>query len=137
MKKPKTDFKIPRTLPKFQTFLHISPAKNRESILEHGLTVANPPSGYGEKPELEALYFYHEDNIDVIYDMVNTFDDFDVWEVKGLYKEYMLPDEDSGTDTWQASLQKFGTFAYSQDVPVKNVKFMCNINRDVKRKIKA
>lgn len=137
MKKPKTNFGIPRTLPKFQTFLHISPAKNRESILKHGLSLTMPYSGYGEPPMLEALYFYHEDNINVIYDMINTFDDFDIWEVKGLYKEYMLPDEDSGTDTWQASLQKFGTFAYKQSVPVKNVKFMCNINRDIKRKIKA
>ena len=60
---------------------HMTPRKNRESILKHGLTVDNPASGYGGIPEHKAVYLYHQNNINVFYDMVAKFRDVDVWQI--------------------------------------------------------
>lgn len=112
-------------------FLHISPRKNRKSILKNGLTINNKASGYGATPEHKAIYMYHEDNINVIYDMVNVFDDFDVYEI---YldisdKPFLIADEDSKAKDWMSSIETFGTLGISKSIEPQKVKFMMNINR--------
>lgn len=110
------------------TMLHISPRKNRESILKKGLIVEQPASGYGVAPTQKALYFYHEDNINVVYDAIDTFGNFDVFEITGLKPSLAFPDEDSKATTWRESLKRFGTIAYRANVKPGNIKFLCNIN---------
>lgn len=122
--------KLPRpSRTKPLVLLHISPRKNRKSILSNGLTVDMTNSGYGEKPVHNAVYLYHDDNINIIYDMINTFDDFDVYEVYIKDDTYLIPDEDSKADTWQRSLQTFGTCAYASNIDRRDIKFMINVNR--------
>lgn len=124
--------KITVTRAKPLVLLHISPKKNRKSILRNGLIVNDVNSGYGKPPELNAVYLYHENNINVIYEMVETFDDFDVYEVTLTDPEALLPDEDSKKDTWEESLESFGTVAYSEDIDKRQVKFMMNVNTKAK-----
>lgn len=124
--------KVPATL-RGMTLLHISPRKNRESILRGGLTLGNEASGYGVEPTQRALYFFHENNINVIYDAVTVWDEFDVWEVTGLLGVHAKPDEDAvnykKVKTWRNSLQQFGTLAYTSYVPVKNLNLLMTITR--------
>lgn len=108
--------------------MHISPCRNRESIFKTGLMYVDKPSSYGNPPAHEAVYLYHHDNINIIYDMLNTFEIFDVYEVSGIETEYLLPDEDSGEGTWEESLNNFGTVAYKRSIPAENIKIMCTVH---------
>jgi len=118
--------KIPATL-KGMVLYHISPRKNRESILLHGLKVGKEPSGYGVVPTVKGIYFYHEDNIDIIYDAINTFEEFDVWEVSGLLGKNAVADEDSGAKTWRKSMQSHGTLAYTANITTKLINLKMTI----------
>ena len=124
--------RIPATL-RGQTLLHISPRSNRESIQRNGLTINNDPSGYGEAPTMKALYFYHEDNINLLYDAVTIWEEFDVWEVRNLLGLHARPDEDAvnykKVKTWRNSLQQFGTVAYVSPVPAKDLNLLMAVTR--------
>ena len=113
---------------KGQVFLHITPASNRKSIVSSGLTIGNKPSGYGKQPLLKGIYLYHENNINVIYDMINLFEDLDIWELRNLCNLNALPDEDSKETTWERSLQAFGTLAYMKNIPAKNLQHKLTIH---------
>lgn len=113
------------TEPKFNLImLHISNSKNYKSILDKGLRIGNKHSGYGDKPKHNAIYLYHENNINMIYDMVKTFDEFDVWEVylDDTDKEYLIADEDSKKSNWEASINAFGTCAITKSISSLKVK---------------
>ena len=116
-------------------FLHISPRENRSSILKHGLLTNRKPSGYGTCPRYKAVYFYHSNNVNVIYDLINKFKDFDVFEIRldKLDTHHMIPDEDAQDSnkkvkSWQESLKTYGTAAIIKDVEPNKIKFMMNCN---------
>lgn len=113
---------------KKEVLLHISPTVKRASILKKGLTIGNEPSGYGVVPKVKGIYLYHENNINIIYDMVDVFEEFDVWEVSRLQGSYARPDEDSKAPTWKKSLETFGTLAYIKDIPVKNIRLKLTVH---------
>lgn len=110
--------------------LHMSPTVNRKSIELVGLTINNEPSGYGKEPEQNAVYLFHEDNINMIYDMLKTFPEFDIWEVRNLKGTRAVADEDAkGAKNWKESLAKFGTLAYLDAIPPKNLKRIATMTR--------
>ena len=114
--------------------LHIAPSKHYKSILKKGLTIGNKASGYGKAPTQKAVYLFHENNINVFYEMVQVFKELDVWEVvidTPLFP-HLLPDEDSRANTWEDSLNRFGTVAVGVDIPPDNLRFLCRINKQPK-----
>lgn len=114
------------------TLLHISPSKNRQGILNCGLVPGQHPSGYGNPPVHKAIYLYHHDNINVVYDLLNKWDEFDVWEVN-VNETQLIPDEDSSCSDWTTSIEVFGTCAYPHTISVENIKHMCTITRPQKK----
>lgn len=108
------------------TLLHISNSKNYKSILTKGLLVGKKSSGYGIKPKHKAIYLYHENNINMVYDMINTFDEFDIWEVclSESDKQQLIADEDSNKTNWEDSINTFGTCAITKSVPPNQVKHL-------------
>jgi len=94
--------------------LHISPRVNRESILANGLMPGLKASGYGKQPEHCAVYLFALENINVIYEIMNVFNEFDIWtvDVDCLNPVLFIPDEDSGKETVHESLETYGTLAY-------------------------
>lgn len=114
--------------------LHIAPSKHYKSILKQGLTIGNKASGYGKAPTQKAVYLFHEDNVNVFYEMVKVFKELDVWEVvvdKPLFP-FLVADEDSKTNTWEDSLNRFGTVAVSVNIPAGNLRFLCRVNNQPK-----
>ena len=117
--------------------LHISPRKNRKSILKDGLTLGNTNSGYGDSPKHKAIYLYNEGNINVMFDMIDTFEDFDIYEVEIPKSDThnFKPDEDAvkykgdKVKTWDDSLKYFGTVVYAANIPISNISFLINVNR--------
>ena len=117
---------------KKDVFYHYSPTKNRESILKDGLSLDTDPSGYGPAPEKKAIYLAHSGNVNLHHEFLKKFGDFDVFEVSGLLPEFAVADEDSGKGNWLDSINRFGTFGYTKDIPAKQIKFGWNVNRELK-----
>lgn len=112
------------------TLLHISPKKNRASILRRGLQLDMENSGYGVKPTQNAVYLFHEDNINVIYETIESFGDFDIFEVKIYSEEFLAPDEDSGAKDWRGSIEAFGTVAHTASIDKRHIKLLCHVSRN-------
>lgn len=110
--------------------LHVSPRKNRESILKNGLMLGQESSGYGPKPKKKAIYLFVENNISIIYEWIEFTKDFDIFEVNipDSERNFLITDEDAHARTWERSIEKFGTVGFAKDIPPSWVKFLCNIN---------
>lgn len=103
---------------------HATKSSNYNSIKRVGLTTNRIASGYGKKPEHNAVYLYFINNVDVTCDMITIFDSVDVWEVMNIDEKLLIPDEDSGAKTWIDSIEKMGTCAYRGDIPVSKLKYI-------------
>ena len=119
------------------TLLHISPKKNRSSILKNGLLTGKENSGYGIIPKHNAVYLFHPNNINVMYDMINLFHILDVYEIDiGLLEDRFIPDEDSGETTAVKSLSAHGTIGYQGNIPADVVTLMLSVeNKKWKKQV--
>lgn len=104
---------------------HATNPRNRKKIKLIGLVRNRPHSGYGKTPEHNAVYLYYINNVDVPCDLLKIFGGkVDIWEVTNLDESKLIPDEDSGKNSWRASIQEMGTCAYMDDVPAKDLKYV-------------
>lgn len=104
---------------------HATNPRNRKNIKLIGLVRNRPHSGYGKTPEHNAIYLYYINNVDVPCDLIQIFGGkVDIWEVTNLDESKLIPDEDSGKNTWKESIQEMGTCAYLGDIPTENLRFV-------------
>lgn len=110
---------------------HFSPVINRASIISGGLVAGEAASGYGVPPLLKAVYLFHEDNINIIFDLMNEFKSCDIYQVSNVDRSLLAPDEDSESLSWMNSIKSFGTVAHLGDIAPEDVKLFLTVESHV------